>query len=151
MTDQQIKTRKAREADLPKVLEMIHALATHHDDVSTLTLQTLTQEAREWLRILVACDGADVVGYAALVPLAQLQFGVRGLDIHHLFVDAPFRQRGVGRALIKASIALGNELSCKYLTVGTHPNNIEAPRVYIAAGFEPLPVGGPRFKMRLGG
>lgn len=144
-----LTTRIARDADLPAVLEMVHALAAHHGDDIPLTLEVLTAEARDWQRIIVACVGSEVAGYAALLPLGQLQFGVRGMDMHHLFVASSHRRNGVGRALIEASITLSKQLSCAYLTVGTHPDNKVAGQVYLAAGFEPLPVSGPRFRIRL--
>jgi ribosomal protein S18 acetylase RimI-like enzyme len=145
-----ITTRTMIDDDLPAVLEMVHALAAHHGDACTLTLEGLAQEAREWHRIIVAVKGAEVVGYASLLPMAQLQFGVRGMDIHHLFVAERHRRCGAGRALIDASIALSADLLCRYLTVGTHPDNSAAAQMYLAAGFDPL-VNGPRFRIRLGG
>jgi GNAT superfamily N-acetyltransferase len=149
MTHLKLTTRQPIESDLPAVLDMIHALAAHHGDTSTLTLEGLSQEARGWHCIIVACAGQDVVGCAALLPMGQLQFGVRGMDMHHLFVVAAHRGRGVGRALIDASIAVSKQLNCKYLTVGTHPDNATVAQVYLAAGFDPLPDSGPRFRIRL--
>jgi ribosomal protein S18 acetylase RimI-like enzyme len=149
MTHLKLTTRQPIESDLPAVLDMIHALAAHHGDTSTLTLEGLSQEARGWHCIIVACAGPDVVGYAALLQMGQLQFGVRGTDMHHLFVVTAHRGRGVGRALIDASIAVSKQLNCKYLTVGTHPDNAAAAKVYLTAGFDPLPDSGPRFRIRL--
>jgi ribosomal protein S18 acetylase RimI-like enzyme len=148
MTDHELTTRMLSSGDLPSVLEMIHALAAHHGDSSTLTQDELAQEARDWQRIIVACVGCKVIGYAALLPMGQLQFGVRGMDMHHLFVAAEHRGRGVGRALIDASVVLSKQLSCRYLTVGTHPDNFAAAQTYLAAGFDPLPDGAPRFRMK---
>jgi len=149
MTHLKLTTSQPIESDLPAVLDMIHALAAHHGDTSTLTLEGLSQEARGWHCIIVACAGQDVVGCAASLPMGQLQFGVRGMDMQHLFVVAAHRGRGVGRALIDASIAVSKQLNCKYLTVGTHPDNAAAAQVYLAAGFDPLPDSGPRFRIRL--
>jgi ribosomal protein S18 acetylase RimI-like enzyme len=149
MTQQKVTTRQMIESDLPAVLGMVHALAAHHGDTSTITLDELAQEARDWHRLIVACAGSEVVGYAALLPMGQLQFGARGMDMHHLFVAAAHRGCGIGRALIDASVSLSKQLNCKYLTVGTHPENITAAQVYFAAGFDPLPDSGPRFRLRL--
>ena len=83
--------------------------------------------------------------------MGQLQFGVRGMDMQHLFVVAHNRGCGVGRTLIDASIELSKQLSCKFLTVGTHPDNTAAAQIYLAAGFDLLPDSGPRFRMRFDG
>ena len=145
--------RPVTEEDLPSVLNMIRALAAHHDDTPTVTLETLRRDAlgdAPWLIVLVAEAQGRLVGYAGLCPLAQLQFGVRGMDMHHLFVAEGQRGSGVGRALIDAAIARSKALGCRYMTVGTHPDNEKAAEVYRAAGFEPLPPPGPRFRIKFG-
>lgn len=139
--------RPIEETDLPQVLEMIHALAAHHGDAATLTADALRRDAfgpHAWVRILVAPEK----GYAALCPLTQLQYGVRGMDLHHLYVTPQARGQGVGRALIRAAVALSKELRCRYLMVGTDPDNVQAQAVYRAVGFEDRPSGGPRFIQR---
>ncbi|GAA6176370.1 GNAT family N-acetyltransferase [Sulfitobacter pacificus] len=148
----ELSIRNVEDADLPSVLEMVQALAAHHGDAAQISLTELERDClgtAPWLRVLVAVRGADILGYAALCPLAQMQFGVRGMDMHHLFVRADARGQGVGRALIDASIALTKSLGCRYMTVGTHPDNREAAMVYQAAGFDSLPPPGPRFRIKI--
>lgn len=150
MTD--LTIRNIQEADLPTVLGMVQGLAAHHGDVAQISLTDLERDClgtAPWVRTLVAVEGAQLLGYAALCPLVQMQFGVRGMDLHHLFVRSQARGGGVGRALIDASIALTKSLGCRYMTVGTHPDNKEAAMVYQAAGFDSLPPPGPRFRIRL--
>ena len=142
--------RMMRDEDITETLGMIHALAVHHGDVATVTEQELRRDAlgnAPWIRVLVA-EQATLVGYAVLCPLTQLQFGVRGMDMHHLFVVPASRGSGVGRALIAASLAQAKAEGCRYVTVGTHPQNAAAAQVYRAAGFEDLPPPGPRFRMK---
>ena len=146
-----LNIRSVAENDLPAVLEMIKALAAHHDDTPTVTLESLRRDAlgdAPWLILLVAEAQGRLVGYAGLCPLAQLQFGVRGVDMHHLFVAEDQRGTGVGRALIDASLERSKAMGCRYMTVGTHPDNKTAAEVYRAAGFEPLPPPGPRFQIK---
>jgi GNAT superfamily N-acetyltransferase len=148
----ELTIRNIQAADLPCVLEMVQGLAAHHGDVAQVTLADLRRDCLgevPWARVLVAAKSGKVLGYAALCPLVQMQFGVRGMDMHHLFVAADARGSGVGRALIDASIALTKSLGCRYMTVGTHPDNEEAAQVYRAAGFDSLPPPGPRFRIRL--
>ena len=145
-------TRSATADDLPAVLPMIHALAAHHGDIATLTLETLAQDTagpRPWITLIVAETDSALVGYAALCPLAQLPFGVRGMDMHHLFVAESHRNSGVGRALTDASLAQARRMGCRYVMVGTHPDNLAAQAIYAAMGFEQRPDGGPRFRIRL--
>jgi len=81
--------------------------------------------------------------------LIQLQFGARGMDMHHLFTEPDFRGRGVGRSLVYACKVEAKSLSCRYLAVGTHPNNHEAQAFYSSLGFERRDAHPPRFSIRL--
>ena len=147
----QVSIRPVVAADIPVLLTMIEALALHHEDISTVTEAALARDVlgpHPWLTMLVAEQDDAQVGYAALCPLAQCHFGVRGMDIHHLFVHADHRGKGVGQALIDGCLALAKERDCRYLTVGTHPDNLTAQGIYLSAGFEDLPPAGPRFRMK---
>lgn len=87
--------RPIDETDLEDVLEMIHGLAVHHGDIATVTVDDLRRDTlgpAPWVQILVA----PAMGYAALTPLAQMQFAVRGMDVHHLFVREPREGKGSG-------------------------------------------------------
>lgn len=148
MTDLTLRRVEAR--DLPALLEMVRALALHHGDPPECTEAALARDVlgpAPWLQVLVAQrDGLE--GYAAMCPLAQLQYGVRGMDMHHLFVVPYARGQGVGRALIDGAVKLARGQGCRYVTVGTHPDNRPAAAVYRAAGFDDLPPPGPRFRIR---
>ena len=133
--------------DIPQLLGWVHALAAHHEDAASVTMDDLRRDflgPHPWVRGLVASE----YGYAALCPLAQVQFGARGMDIHHLFVAPHARGRGIGRALIKASIELARAEGCRFLTVGTHPDNRAAQEVYLQTGFERMSSAAPRFRMK---
>ena len=149
MTQQEVTTRMVAEGDLPIVLDMVHALSAHHGDTSTLTLAALKRDAGHWHKIIVACVGDQIVGYASLLPRGQLHTGERGMNLHHLFVSSECRRRGVGGALIKAATAISKELGCVFLAVETAPDNTRAQQVYLDAGFAPRPIGGPQFSIRL--
>ena len=142
----------ATKADLPAILGMVQALATHHDDTAAVTLVTLTRDilgTPAWAPTLVARAESRPIGYATLCPLIQLQWGVRGMEMHHLFVLQDWRGRGIGQRLIKAAMRTATNMGCTYMTVGTHPDNHPAQRLYQAAGFTPLPDRGPRYSIRL--
>lgn len=146
------RIRPAQAGDIQIVLNMVARLAEHHDDVATVTPQELARDIlgpHPWVRILLAEEAGDVVGYTALCPLTQMQFGARGMDMHHLYVEAGARGTGVGKALIRASKAVAQGEGCGYLTVGTHPKNTVAQGTYAAMGFAPLDPPGPRFRIEL--
>lgn len=150
----QIATRVMNADDVPVVLSMVHALAAFNGDKSTLTQDALKRDALAdcpWITVLVAESSERVVGYAALCSLAQLQFGVRGVDIHHLFVTQSVRGQGVGKQLISACIARSKEMGCRYILIGTQPENTKAQKIYLSAGFSKIPAPGPRFRIKFDG
>lgn len=69
--------------------------------------------------------------------------------MHHLFTEAAFRGRGVGRSLVEASKITATALSCGYMTVGTHPDNHEAQAFYESLGFQRKDAHPPRFSIQL--
>lgn len=143
--------RSVTENDLPELQEMVCGLARHHGDSATLTLDDLRRDALgapPWLIILVAEAGERLLGYAALLPLGQLQFGIRGMDLHHLFIRENARGRGVGRMLVGACIDVARDRGCRFLAVGTSPRNQAAQDTYRALGFDQAPQAGPRFRVK---
>ncbi|WP_299729917.1 GNAT family N-acetyltransferase [uncultured Tateyamaria sp.] len=147
-----ITIEKITAADVPQVVTMISALAAHHDDVPDIDAARLMRDAlgpNPWVHVLVARGGSQAIGYAALMPMAQLAFGVRGMDMHHLFVHRDARGHGVGAALVRACQDTARALDCSFITVGTHPDNHVAGRFYERCGFLRRSTSGPRFGMRL--
>ncbi|MEX0371059.1 MAG: N-acetyltransferase family protein [Tateyamaria sp.] len=147
-----INIRKMTEADVPQVVKMISGLAACHDDVPDIDAERLARDAlgpHPWAVVLVADGGSQLLGYAALLPMAQLQFGVRGMDMHHLFVCREARGNGVGAALVRACQSEAIARDCSFMTVGTHPDNHKAKRFYEREGFLRRSGSGPRFSVRL--
>ena len=147
---EKLTIRPAKRTDLPALLDMVQALARHHGDDSTATIDTLARDlfgSDRWARGLIACKGPDPLGYALLCPLLRAQYGQRGMDLHHLFVVGHTRRQGVGRALIAAAQTTAQTAGASYLSVGTHPNNLAAAAVYQASGFTPVPMPGLRFTL----
>ena len=56
---------------------------------------------------------------------------------------------GVGRSLVEACKIEAVTLLCRYLAVGTHPDNHNAQAFYTSLGFERRDAHPPRFSIRL--
>lgn len=144
--------RAARAADTDRIVEMVDKLAAHHGDASGLTAEILRRDAFRtppWLHLLVAEVQGAPAGFAALYGVAQLQFGARGMELHHLFVEDGYRGLGLGVALVEASADKARALLCRSLSVGTHPDNLKAQAFYLSLGFERRDSFPPRFRLML--
>jgi len=144
--------RAAIADDTDQLLEMVSALADHHGDRAQIAASDLARDAlgdHPWVQVLVCELRGRLIGYAALLPLMQLQFSKRGMDLHHLFVAADYRGNGIGRALINAAKDLARNHLCSYLVVGTDPGNTDAQAAYLACGFQPVNCFPPRFRIGL--
>ncbi|MEM6374468.1 MAG: GNAT family N-acetyltransferase [Pseudomonadota bacterium] len=148
-----LQIRPCTPHDLPAISEMIAGIAAFHGDDATHSLAQLRHDLcadTPWFRVLVAEDNnRELLGYAALVPTGQLQYGMRGLDMHHLFVQPDARRKGVGAALVTGCLHYAREAHCTYVSVGTHPDNAGAGLFYETLGFARRSGIGPRFNKRL--
>lgn len=147
-----VAVRLAKPGDLDALFVMVQGLARHHGDTHLVTLAALQRDLFgpvAWFHTLVAEDTDQVIGYAALLPLARLHLGQRGMDLHHLFVDQSARGRGIGQALVAAARQHAIHLGCSYFTVGASAENITAHKFYRHLGFADRPLEGTRFSMDL--
>lgn len=139
-------------ADLAKLCEMVHALAAYHGDSAQASVASLQRDlfgTAPWLHALVFEDRRGLQGYAALTQLSRLQYGQRGMDLHHLYVCPDARGDGIGKALLAASLDFARSKKASYLTVSALPGNDIAQAFYLAQGFHPAPVSGLRYAFNL--
>ena len=138
--------------DLRALADLVNSLARHHGDTARVTQSGLARDClgqAPWLQVLVAEHHGGLVGYAALCPRARMQFGQRGMELHHLFVHRPLRGKGVGRALLSAAADLSRLLEADFLTVAAEVDNAQAQAFYEGAGFVGADSNAARFQMAL--
>lgn len=144
--------RRAEPADISALLPLVTGLAHHHGDIAEVTAASLFRDLFTdpvWLHAFVAEDNLTIVGYAALLPLARLHLGQRGMDLHHLFVAPTARGRGIGTELLGVVLAYAKGAGCSYLTVGTQAENRAAQVFYGKKGFFRSPPAPDRFAFDL--
>lgn len=144
--------RPAMRRDLAAIARMIAALAAHHGDTAAVDADLLRRDglgAGRWIDLLVADAPSGAVGYAMTHRWYRGAAGQRGLELHHLYVEADHRGVGVGRRLIEAVIARAVAQGCSFVSIGTAAENTAAQAIYRRIGFEPSPPPGPRFRMTL--
>lgn len=143
--------RAAQPADIPALLALVQDLARHHGDTPMASADSLRRDLFgpvPWAQGLVAVQGG-VIGYALLLPLMRAHLGQRGMDLHHIFVAAQARGRGVGTALLAAARDVALAQGCVYLTVSTTEDNTKARGFYTSHGFHPAPPSPWRFALDL--
>lgn len=83
--------------------------------------------------------GAHGNGAPAGVVLLRFKWGLwrNGLDcwIEDVFVDAPARGSGLGRALLQATIDLGRDRGVRRFELDTREDNVAARALYESFGF----------------
>ena len=86
--------------------------------------------------LLGARDEDGFLGYACLYWHFSSTRATEAVLMNDLFVVAAARGKGVGRALIEASAAVGRERGAPVLEWSTEPGNATAQRLYDSTGAE---------------
>jgi GNAT superfamily N-acetyltransferase len=84
--------------------------------------------------ILVAREGVEIRGYACLYWHLSSLAAAETVLMNDLFVWEHARGKGVGRALIEASAAVGRARGAAYLEWSTAPDNVRAQALYDSTG-----------------
>jgi GNAT superfamily N-acetyltransferase len=86
--------------------------------------------------LLIAFSDDDPVGFVSGIEIAHPDKGVEML-LYELGVDEGHRRHGFGTALVEAMVDLAKERGCRGMWVPVEPDNVDAMRVYRAAGAGP--------------
>ena len=136
MTD--VLVRRARPADVDAILDLFEAVVDEGRWLGTEPpVDRVAQRERFLEHIDGAAPGASVVAVAgdqivghARVDLAP--YNVAGLG---MMVDAHWRGRGVGGALVKAIVEASRELGAHKIALQVWPHNEAGLRLYRRHGF----------------
>ncbi|HEX4255455.1 MAG TPA: GNAT family N-acetyltransferase [Streptosporangiaceae bacterium] len=85
--------------------------------------------------VLVAEVDGQAVGYAVLRQGAPIPSHAHVLDMNGLAVDPEHQGRGIGRALVEATVAAARQQGARKLTLRVLGFNGRARRLYEACGF----------------
>lgn len=147
-----VRIRAVRQEDLEILATMVSELADHHGDSVRLDADALARDlfgSQPWIRALIAESDGRAIGYTILAPAYRANEGARGLDIHHLYVRAAFRNQGIGQNLVAIAREEARRLGCSFMTVGAATGNFKAHRFYETLSFTPRPVTGMRYNQSI--
>lgn len=149
--------RAATEADLPRILELIRALAEYEKishEVTATTEQLRAQLFREPRRAeaLLACEDQTPIGVALFFHNFSTFLAKPGLYIEDIFILPEYRGKGYGRALMIELARLAWERGCGRMEWSVLDWNQPAIDFYHSLGAVPMSewtiqrVSGPALK-----
>jgi GNAT superfamily N-acetyltransferase len=129
--------RQATPGDAATVARLLHDFNTEFDE-PTPTVEILTERVRELIAggtivVLLAGEGPD--------GLAQFRFlrsvWSEGLDLYleELYVVPAERGKGIGRALLEATMATGRDAGATRIDLNTGETDTAARALYESVGF----------------
>jgi len=135
--------REAADSDLAGILEIYNDVIRTSTAVYAVEPVAL-EERRAWLEqrrardfpVLVAFDGAQVLGFASFGDWRGNWAGYRYSVEHTVHVRADVRRRGVGRELVEALIPRARDLG-KHVMIGSiDATNLDSLLFHQRLGFE---------------
>ncbi len=131
VTDSQIQIRPAREDDRVPLAVLFASVAEERDGIATEPPVDIEARAASWTidETLVAVAGSEIVG-SLHIGVSRHGFGEIGMA-----VAREWRGRGVGSALLAASIEWARERGLHKLSLGVFAHNAAAIALYRKFGF----------------
>lgn len=137
MSEREIEVRGAGPRDAVDVARLLHAFNTEFGD-PTPGVEALTENARRMLdgdeiTVLLGGDGPD--GIALLRFRTSVWTGRPEAHLQELYVAPALRGRGIGRALLEATLATAREAGATFIDLGTGETDTAARALYESCGF----------------
>jgi len=137
-----IRIMAATESDVPLILRMVRALADYERMSGAVTASE--QDLRERLfgprpvaEAVLAHAGGEPVGVAVYFQTFSTFVGRPGIYLEDIFVDAPWRGRGVGLALMRHVARVAVERGCARFEWAVLDWNEPAIGFYTSLGAKP--------------
>jgi ribosomal protein S18 acetylase RimI-like enzyme len=137
MTKGEIQVRRAALGDAGVIARLLHDFNTEYEE-PTLEVSAQTAIVRRLLEAeemvaLLAGDGPD--GFSVLRLRPSLYAEGAEAYLQELYVVPPLRGRGIGRALLEATLAAARAAGATTIDVNTGETDTAARGLYESAGF----------------
>jgi GNAT superfamily N-acetyltransferase len=137
-----MQIERASPADIDAVHRLLADQFDEHDiDTSPEALRRAIAAVFEHEHLgffLVARDGGEIIGLAAISFAWTLEHGGKSAWLDELYVVAGRREEGVGGALLERVIRETRELGCQAIDLEVDAAHRRAERLYKRAGFRRL-------------
>ena len=140
MSAEETPIRRADPRDDADIARLLHDFNTEFSDF-TPGVAALTRHARELLEagemtVLLGGDGPD--GLAVIRFRRSLWTGQPEAHLQELYVAPARRGRGIGRALLEATLDAAREAGATWIDLGTSVADTAARALYESCGFTNL-------------
>jgi ribosomal protein S18 acetylase RimI-like enzyme len=129
--------RQASEADAAAIAQLLHDFNSEYDDY-TPGVPALTKRIAELLAeeaIVVLLSGDPPTGFALVRLRPSLWAKAGDAYLEELYVIPAQRRKGIGRALLEASINAAREAGANHFELTTGETDVEARGLYESRGF----------------
>lgn len=135
--DEPIRIRRADTEDAAAIARLLHDFNREYDE-PTPGVVALTERSRQLLAagemtVLLAGDGPD--GVSLLRFRESVWTGGPEAHLQELYVVPPLRGRGIGRALLEATMAAAREAGASGIDLNTGTSDTAARALYESCGF----------------
>jgi ribosomal protein S18 acetylase RimI-like enzyme len=137
MSEGVTEIRRAGPADAPEIARLLHDFNVEFGE-PTPGVPALTEYARRLLEeaemtVLLAGEGPDGISLIRFRP--SVWTGAAEAHLQELYVVPPLRGRGIGRALLEATIAAAREAGATGIDLNTGETDTAARALYESMGF----------------
>jgi len=133
-----VQLRRARTADLPRLLPFVRAFYAHFGypfgAAQRRSLRRVVGDEAIGAVWFIRADGCDV-GYVALIWGWSIEYGGLVGMVDELYVDAEHRGRGIGRATLRAVDGIARRHGVRRLFLEVERANRVAKRAYLRSGY----------------
>jgi GNAT superfamily N-acetyltransferase len=133
--DAAVTIRPARPGDAPALVG-VFAHWGYAEPAEVIAARLAEWERTEHAAVLVAELDGKVAGLVAVSASPHLALPGRFARVAGLAVEAGFRRRGVGVALVRAAEELSREWGCDRVEITSSRSRPEAPGFYPSLGYE---------------
>ncbi|MEA2685649.1 MAG: hypothetical protein QOE93_844 [Actinomycetota bacterium] len=130
--------RQAVEGDLDRMVELYAAVADEGRWIGAESPVDTVEVRRRWAEALAAghvhlvADAGELPGVVGQIGIDVAPYGVASIG---MLVDADWRRRGVGTALVNAAVDWARDQGCHKVTLQVWPHNQAARALYRSLGF----------------
>ena len=87
--------------------------------------------------VVVVDNSSGLCGYGYASYHWRCEFGGETMDIVELFVEETWRNKGVGRSLVRALLETARSRNISRISAEVHPGNAAIERTLESSGFDP--------------